>query len=81
MIKIKAGGIIQFEDGTRVEETDEAKYLGSLLNDNVEAKKELSKRIEDAHVVWEKLAEVWKNGNSDIREELIVQVILNQAFL
>ena len=56
----------------KVKKSNEAKYLGCLLNDNVEAKKEISRRIADTHVTWKNLAELWKNGNHELREKLII---------
>ena len=56
-ININTAGIIRFNNGKPVKQTDEAKYLGCLLNDNTEAKKEISKRIADTMVTWKN----WRN--------------------
>ena len=70
-IQINSIGNVYFKNGKPVEETSEAKYLGCLLNDTVESKKELSRIISDTHVTWKKL-EFWKNGNNELREKNIV---------
>ena len=54
---------VHFKNGETVEATDEAKYLGCLLNDNVEAKKELSRRIADSMTTWK------NSKNSGKREQ------------
>ena len=56
-ININTAGVVRFNNGKPVKQTDEAKYLGCLLNDNTEAKKEISKRIADTMATWKS----WKN--------------------
>ena len=56
---------VKFKNGKEVERATEAKYLGCLLNDDNEARKELNKRIADTYATWKKLEPFWKHGNDE----------------
>ena len=45
-ISINTAGVVRINNGKPIKQTDEAKYLGCILNDNVEANKEISKEFQ-----------------------------------
>ena len=51
-MKSKPRAQFTFANEETVKDTVEATYLGCLLNDNVESKKEISRRMADARTTW-----------------------------
>ena len=64
-ININSEGVVNFRNGEQVKQTSEAKYLGCLLNDDNEARKEMNKRFADTRTRTQR-GKNWKNfGNTE----------------
>ena len=63
---------IHFADGTMVPPHNEAKYLGCMLNDKGDPKREINKRLAECYLVWKRLAEFWKHSDCSVAEKLVV---------
>ena len=63
---------LRFNDGRDVPKATEAKYLGCILNDKGDPRKEISKRISECFLTWKRLSEFWKHSNCIVKTKLQV---------
>ena len=63
---------IKFQDGTKVTQKEEVKYLGCMLNQKGNTKTELSKRISNAAVTMKKLDLFWHHSNCPAKFKILV---------
>jgi hypothetical protein len=61
---------LRFRDGTRLEKTESAEYLGVLLNTKAEIEEELDSRIRKAAVTWKKLKPYWRRSIASRRKKI-----------
>ena len=61
---------IFFANGSQVPAHDQAKYLGCLLNDKGDPKREVNKRIAEAFVTWKRLDTFWKHSDCSVKVKL-----------
>ena len=62
--KDKEGEQIKFIDNTKVPQLNQVKYLGCMLNDKGDPKREINKRISECMVIIKKLDPVWKHTDN-----------------
>ena len=67
---VRGNDRIKFKCGTLVPRHDESKYLGCMLNDKGDPKREINKRIAECYTTWKKLAEFWKHSNCSVKLKL-----------
>ena len=60
-----------FRDKTVVKAMDEVKYLGCMINDKGDPRKEVRKRISECMCIMKKLDCFWKRTNNPIQWKLI----------
>ena len=60
LINIHQDERINFMDGTPVPRSKETKYLGCMLNDRGDSKREVNKRIGECYITWKN----WKHIGS-----------------
>ena len=72
VISINGKDAIKFQDGTSVPPHDTVKYLGCVINDKGDPKKEISKRISERMVIWKRLGPLWKHTSNPTRCKLLV---------
>ena len=63
---------IRFQDGTLIPLTKESKYLGCMINDKGDPKREVNKRIGECFSCWKRLEVFWKHSDCTTRQKLIV---------
>ena len=63
---------IKFTDGTEVKRMGEVKYLGCMINDNGDPRREVRKRIAECMCTFIKLDTFWKHTNNPIKLKIIV---------
>ena len=63
---------IHFGNNQQVPPHKESKYLGCLLNDKGDPKREISKRISACYLTWKRLETFWKHSDCSIRLKLSV---------
>ena len=64
--------IIRFKNGTRVPQHNLVKYLGCMINDKGDPRKEVSKRISECMVILQKLDPCWKHIENPTRWKLLI---------
>ena len=73
---------VHFGDGTAVEKTKNAKYLGAYLTAEARTDVEISRRLAESIVIWKKLAPYWKKSNGTAARKIMVfQAILHSKAL
>ena len=68
-------------NGKLVPMLSRAKYLGCMINDKGDPKKEVNKRIGECMVTWKRLAEFWKHSDCSVRQKLVVHDAVIQTKL
>ena len=63
---------IRFRDRTLVPLVSEARYLGCVVNDKGDPKREVNKRLSETYLIWKKLEMLWKHSDGSVKEKLIV---------
>ena len=64
--------IIHFRDGTPLNKTHDATYLGNNLNYAVNIAREVSQRIQDTKRTWLRLDSLWKDPSSNPKWKLLI---------
>ena len=64
--------VIHFHDGTPLQKTSDATYLGNNLNYTVNIAREVSQRIQDTKRTWLRLDVLWKDPNSNPKWKLLI---------
>lgn len=72
LLNLNQTRMLRFSDGTLVPLVNEAKYLGCMLNDKGDPKREVNKRISGTYLVWKRLELFWKHSNCSVRQKLVV---------
>ena len=64
---VRGNDRIKFKCGAPVPPHDESKYLGCMLNDKRDPKREINKRIAECYITWKRLADFWKHSDSNVK--------------
>ena len=73
---------VYFQEGGRVKEMEESRYLGCYLNNETKASRELNKRMGDVVSTWKRLEVFWKHSNTCKRTQLhIYDAIIKSKLL
>ena len=67
---IRGGDRIRFGDGMLVPRCDECKYLGCLINDKGDPRREVNKRISECFLTWKRLETFWKHSDCSVKVKL-----------
>ena len=63
---------VRFKDGTLVEHTDEATYLGGILTKSVNISTEISSRIASATATWKSLDMFWTQACCSLKNKTLI---------
>ena len=69
-MKFGVAGPVKFADGSKLNPTDEVKYLGNLLDNRADPQRYVKKRLVDATITFKRLSVYFRYGDTSIRERL-----------
>ena len=57
----KGGSEVHLQNGSKMKEMDESRYLGCFLNSKTDANRELNKIMRDVSTTWKRLGDFWRS--------------------
>ena len=61
---------ISFKDGTRMQNVDDAVYLGCIVNNSCNIWRELNNRLSQAIITWKKMSLFWRKSDVGTHKKL-----------
>ena len=81
-LSIGEGRAVQFPDGHKIPPTDEVKYLGCMLNNKADGKREVAKRKADSMAVLSRLHIFFRDGDSSVKCKLqVYNAVIRSKFM